>query len=359
MGQVRASSRSTTPASGAGSALTSIQVTTRRTVIMGLGAALICRAVPVHAQARRLPRVGVLAPGPPPPDTASVTAKEALERGLQELGWNPGVDIALEYRYASGSVVRMREHVAELVRLSVDVIVARGTQATRLAREATGAVPIVMSFVADPVGAGFVQSLARPGSNVTGLSFLVQALQSKQLALLKETVPTIVRVAVLGNPASFPGVQYRSFVKAVETGALALRLNHQIFEVGKVEDIGAAFASISAARFDGLLLFTDPFLLEPHRVQVVTLAAKHRLPAIYPWGQYVDSGGLMAYGASQYDLHRRAASYVDKILKGVKPADLPVEQPVKFEFAINLKTAKALGLTVPQSVLIGADKVIE
>jgi len=253
----------------------------------------------------------------------------------------------------------MREHAAELIRLPVDVIVARGTQAARLAREATSAVPIVMSFVADPVGAGFVQSLARPGGNVTGLSFLVQALQGKQLELLKETVPSIVRVAVLGNPGSFPGSQYQSFVKAVETAASALKLNHQIFEVRKAEDIGAAFASISAARFEGLLLFTDPFLLEPHRVQVVTLAAKHRLPAVYPWGQYVDSGGLMAYGASQYDLHRRAASYVHKILKGTKPAELPVEQPVKFEFAINLKTARALGLTVPQSVLLRAEKVIE
>jgi putative ABC transport system substrate-binding protein len=148
-------------------------------------------------------------------------------------------------------------------------------------------------------------------------------------------------------------------VKAVETGALALGLRHQIFEVKKAEDLAAAFASISAARFDGALLLTDPFILEPHRVQVVMLSAKHRLPTIYPWGQYVESGGLMAYGANQYDLHRRAASYVDRILKGTKPADLPVEQPVKFEFVINLKTAKALGLTVPQSVLIRADKVIE
>jgi putative ABC transport system substrate-binding protein len=330
---------------------------TRRTVIVGLGAVLAGRVVSVHAQVRRLPRIGVVGTTPPP-DVASVTAKEALERGLQELGWRPGVDIAIEYRYASGSVERMRASVAELVRLPVDVIVARGTQATRLAREAAGPVPIVMSFVADPVAAGFVQSLARPGGNVTGLSFLVQALEGKQLELLKEAIPRFARVAVLGNPASFPS-QYQSHVKAVETGALALGLRHQIFEVKKAEDLAAAFASISAARFDGALLLTDPFILEPHRVQVVMLSAKHRLPTIYPWGQYVESGGLMAYGANQYDLHRRAASYVDRILKGTKPADLPVEQPVKFEFVINLKTAKALGLTVPQSVLIRADKVIE
>ena len=347
------------PAGGAGCALTSMRVMTRRTVIMGLGAVLAGSVVSVHAQVRRLPRIGVLAASPPPPNLASVTAKEAFERGLQELGWSPGVDIAIEYHYASGSVERMRELVAELVRLRVDIIVARGTQATRLAREATSSVPIVMSFVADPVSTGFVQSLARPGGNVTGLAFLVQVLQGKQLEFLKETIPSLARVAVLGNPEAFPSVQYQSFVKAVETAARSLGLRHQIFEVRKAEDLAGAFASISAARFDGALLFTDPFLLEPHRVQVVMLSAKYRLPTIYPWSQYVESGGLMAYGASQYDLHRRAASYVDKILKGAKPAELPVEQPVKFEFAINLKTAKALGLTVPPSVLIRADKVFE
>jgi putative tryptophan/tyrosine transport system substrate-binding protein len=326
-----------------------------------LGFVAVCAGLfaSVHAQPRRLPRIGVVAASPPPPDAASATAKEALERGLQELGWRPNVDIAIEYRYASGSVERMRQLVAELVRLPVDVIVARGTQATRLAREATSSLPIVMSFVADPVAAGFVQGLARPGGNVTGLSFLVQALQGKQLELLKETIPSLARVAVLGNPGSYPGGQYQSHMKAVETGARVLGLRHQIFEVRKAEDLAPAFASISAARFEGVLLFTDPFLLEPHRVQVVMLSARYRLPAVYPWSQYVESGGLMAYGASQYDLHRRAASYVDRILKGAKPADLPVEQPVKFEFAINLKTAKALGLTIPQSVLIRADNILE
>ena len=334
-----------------------IRAMTRRSVIVGLAAGLAGHAVPVHAQARRLPRIGVVG-ATPPPDLASVAAKEALERGLRELGWNPSVDITIEYRYASGSVERMREQVAELVRLPVDVIVARGTQATRLARAAGSAIPIVMSFVADPVGGGFVQSLARPGGTVTGLSFLVEALQGKQLELLKETIPRLARVAVLGNPGS-PSSLYQNDVKAVETGARALGLHHQIFEVRKAGDFAATFVGISAARCDGLLLLTDPFLLEPHRVQMVTLAAKHRLPAIYPWSQYVESGGLMAYGASQYDLHRRAAGYVDKILKGATPADLPVEQPVKFELAVNLKTAKALGLTVPQSVLIRADTVIE
>ena len=322
--------------------------------------AVLCgSAVAVHAQQGRLRRVGVLAPSPPPPDLASVTATEALERGLRELGWKLGADVVLEYRYASGSVDRMREQVGELVRLPVDVIVARGTQATLLARERAGAIPIVMSFVADPVGAGFIRSLARPGGSITGLSFLVQALQAKQLEYLKEAMPGLSRVAVLGNPASFPSTQYQSFVKAVETGVAGLRLHHQIFEVRNSKELRAAFAEIGAARFDGLLLFTDPFLLEPHRVEVVTFAAKHRLAAIYPWSHYVDVGGLMAYSASQYDLHRRAAAYVDRILKGARPADLPVEQPLRFEFVINVKTAMALGLTLPQTLLLRADRVVE
>ncbi len=277
---------------------------TRRTAIVGLGAVLVGRAARTHAQARRSPRVGVLSPTPPPPDPAAVSGKEALERGLRQLEWNPGVDIAIEYRYAAGSVERMREQAAELIRLPVDVIVARGTQATQLARDAGSTVPIVMSFVADPVGAGFAQSLARPGGNVTGVAFLVEAIQGKQLELLKEVIPRISRVAVLGNPSSLPGVQYRNYLKAAEAGALALKLHHQVFEIRKEEDIGPTFAAISTARFDGLLLLTDPFVLEPRRVEVVALAAKHRLPAIYPWSQYVHSGGFMAYGASHPSMAR-------------------------------------------------------
>lgn len=326
---------------------------------MGFGAVLAGRATRAHAQARRSPRIGVLSPTPPPPDPAAVSGKEALERGLRQLEWNPGVDLAIEYRYAAGSVERMREHAAELGRLPVDVIVARGTQATQLAREAAGTVPIVMSFVADPVGAGFAQSLARPGGSVTGVAFLVQAIQGKQLELLKEVVPRVSRVAVLGNPSSLPGVQYQSYLKAAEAGAIALKLQQRLFEVRKEEDIGPTFAAIAAARFDGLLLLTDPFILEPRRDEVVALAAKHRLPAIYPWSQYVLSGGFMAYGASQFELHRRAASYVDRILKGARPGDLPIEQPLAFELVVNLKTAKGLGLTVPQSVLIRAERVVE
>ena len=332
---------------------------TRRTVIVGLGAVLVARAARAHAQARRSPRIGVLSPAPPPPDPAGVSGKEALERGLRQLEWNPGVDITIEYRYAAGSVERMREQAAELIRLPVDVIVARGTQATQLARDAASTIPIVMSFVADPVGAGFAQSLARPGGNVTGVAFLVQAIQGKQLELLKEVVPRVGRVAVLGNPLSFPGVQYQNHLKAAEAGAIALKLHHQVFEVRKDEDIGPTFAAIAAARFDGLLLLTDAFVLEPRRAEVVTLAAKHRIPAIYPWSQYVLSGGFMSYGASQFELHRRAASYVDRILKGARPGELPIEQPVTFELVVNLKTAKGLGLTVPQSVLIRAESVVE
>jgi putative ABC transport system substrate-binding protein len=216
-----------------------------------------------------------------------------------------------------------------------------------------------MSFVADPVAAGFVQSLARPGGNITGLSFLVQTLQGKQLEYLKEVNPRLARVAALGNSRSITSKQYQDFVTALTTATASLKLHHELFEVGTLEDVRSAFARIASARFDGLLLFTDPFLLEPNRLEVVALAAKHRLPAIYPWSNYVEAGGLMSYSANQFDLHRRAAGFVDKILKGSKPSDLPVEQPAKFQLVINLKTAKALGLTIPQSLLLRADQVIE
>lgn len=331
----------------------------RRRLLIAIGASLAGNAVLARAQAKSVRRVGVLAPSPPPPDLAGAVAKEALEGGLREHGWKPGTDVIVEYRYASGSVERMRGQATELARLPVDVIVARGTEATRVARERAGAIPIVMSFVADPVGAGYVRSLARPGGNITGLSFLVQVIQEKQLQHLKEISPRLAKIAVLGNPGSFPPAQYQSFVKAIESGSAALKLQHRIFAVRSVEQLRAAFGEMAAAGFEGLLLFTDPFFLEPHRSEVVALAAKHRLPAIYPWSHYVDVGGLMSYSASQSDLHRRAAGYVDKILKGAKPADLPVEQPVKFELVINLKAATALGLKLPPSMLIRADRVVE
>jgi putative ABC transport system substrate-binding protein len=334
---------------------------TRRAFIAGLVVSLSGRVAPAHAQRDGVRRVGVLTAAPPPPDLASTTAKEALEQGLRELGWTPGVDIVMEYRYASGSAARIQEHVAEFARLPVDVIVARGIEATRLAREGTRgtSLPIVMSFVADPVAVGFVQTLARPGGNITGLSFLVQTLQGKQLEYLKEVNPRLARVAALGNSRSITSKQYQDFVTALTTAAASLKLHHELFEVRTLEEVRSAFAQIASARFDGLLLFTDPFLLEPNRLEVVALAAKHRLPAIYPWSNYVQAGGLMSYSASQFDLHRRAAGFVDKILKGAKPSDLPVEQPTKFQLVINLKTAKALGLTIPQSLLLRADQVIE
>jgi putative ABC transport system substrate-binding protein len=337
-------------------------MTTRRTVIAGVMAWLGGSAVGIHAQQRdRVRRIGVLGAGPPPPDLASANAKEALEQGLRQFGWMPGVDIVVEYRYASGSVDRMREQVAELVGLPVELLVTRGTEATRVAREGTRTkgLPIVMSFVADPVAAGFVRSLARPGGTITGMSFLVQALQGKQLEYLREVHPRLVRVAVLGNPRSIPSPQYASFARAVAAAAAALKLQHQLFEIRTADEMRAAFKEIAAARFDGLLLFTDPFLLEPHRAEVVGLAAKHRLPTVYPWSNYVEVGGLMSYSASQFDLHRRAAGFVDRILKGARPADLPVEQPLQFELVINLKAAAALGLSVPPTVLLRADRIIE
>ncbi len=323
-------------------------------------ALLLGSAESAHAQGQRARRIGVLAAGPPPPDLGSALAVDALESGLRDHGWRPGENVTIEYRYASGRVELMERQAKELARLPVDVIVARGTQATRIARERAGTIPIVMSFVADPVASGFVQSLARPGGLVTGLSFLAHTLQGKQLEYLKEINPQLTRVAVLGNPASFPRPQYQSFTKAVIEASAALNLEARIFEIRDVDEMRAAFVTIgSSGRFGGLLLFTDPFVMEPHRVELVALAAKTRLAAIYPWSSYAEVGGLMSYSASQFDLHRRAAGYVDRILKGAKPGDLPVEQPTKFELTVNLRTARSLGIALPQSVLLRADRVIE
>jgi putative ABC transport system substrate-binding protein len=285
--------------------------------------------------------------------------REPFERGLRELGWTPGSNIIIERRYAEGRVERLPELAAELVRQKVDVIVTRGPQATQAARQATSMIPIVMSANPDPVGLGFIASLARPGGNITGLSFLAQgALDGKYLELLKETVPRLARVAILTNPLALQDPD-GSVQKGATAAARILRLEIQTYEVRRLQDLAEAFTAMSRARIGALLVRADPHVFESSRTQVVALALRHRLPAVYPWRLYVDAGGLMSYGASIPDFHRRSAGYVDKILKGAKPADLPVQQPVKFELVINLKTAKALGLTIPPSLLVRADEVIK
>ena len=265
-----------------------------------------------------------------------------------------GKNIVIEWRYAEGKLDRLPALAAELVRLKVDVIVTAGPTATRAAKEATTTIPIVMAQDSDPVGNGFVASLARPGGNITGLSNLRPELSGKQLELLKEIIPKLSRVAVFGTSTEPGNAQA---LKEMELAAGAFRVKLQYLDVLNPKDIETAFRAASKGRADAVLVLPGP-IFNSHRKQIVELAVKSRLPAIYSRPEYVEDGGLMSYGVSMTDLDRRAATYVDKILKGAKPADLPVEQPTKFEFIINLKAAKQIGLTIPPNVLARADRVI-
>jgi ABC-type uncharacterized transport system substrate-binding protein len=296
----------------------------------------------------KAPRIGILRPGSPADPFV-----EAFRQGLRELGYAEGQNIRIEYRWAEGRDERLSGLAAELVRLKVDVIVAGGSGALP-AKNATTAIPIVMPVIADPVRLGLVASLARPGGNVTGLTTQSDELPGKWMQLLKETVPRISRVALLWHPESSA-----ESVRASETAARSLRIRLQTLKVGRPDDFAAAFAEAQKNHTEAIIVLGGAFFYT-HRARLVELAAKHRLPTMYGQKAFVvDAGGLMSYGANFHDLFRRAAGYVDKILKGAKPADLPVEQPTKFELAINLKTAKALGLTIPPSVLFRADEVIQ
>jgi putative ABC transport system substrate-binding protein len=327
----------------------------RRAFIGTLAGGLLAAPLAAEAQpAGKLPLVGVLGPG-----SASDTLKvqrEPFERGLRELGWTPGVNITIEYRYGGESSERLSELAAELVRLGVDVIVARGPGAVRAARQASAIIPVVMASTDDPVSDGFVKSLARPGGNTTGIANQSWELDGKRLALLKEVLPRVTSVGVLANPRKS---RYRENATTLLASARSLDLRAQVFEVTRAEDIAGAFVAIDKGRVGALLVLTDIQVLEPSRAQIVALANKHRLPAMYPWRFYAEIGGLMSYATSLPDLHRRSATFVDRIVKGVKASDLPVEQPTKFELVINLKAAIALGLTIPPSLLQRADQVIE
>jgi putative ABC transport system substrate-binding protein len=282
-------------------------------------------------------------------------SRKALREGLRELGYIEGQNIAIEFRYAEEKPERLPILAAELVRLKVEVIVTEGPTATRTAKEATNTVPVVMSQDNDPVGNGFVVSLARPGGNITGLATLSPELSGKRLELLKEIVPKLNRAAVLGtstNPGNAQGL------KETELAAKAFRVQLQYLDVRDHKDIEIAFREASRERADAVLVLGGPVVL-PQRTKVAELAVKNRLPAIYNRPEFVEAGGLVSYSASYTDMSRRAATYVDKILKGAKPADLPVEQPTKFEFVINLKAAKQIGVTIPPNVLARADKVIK
>ena len=303
-------------------------------------------------QPAKIPRIGYLAGAFP----SSVPARvAAFRQGLRELGYVEGKNIVVEYRYAEGKADRERELAAELARLKVDVIVTGGPTSTRAAKEATVTIPIVFAQDVDPVASGFVASLARPGGNITGLSTLAPELSGKRLELLKEIVPKLSRVAVIAISTEPGNAQ---LLKEMELAAEGLKVKLQHLDVLTSKDIETAFRAAAKGRADGVVMLGSA-VFNNHRIQIVELAVKSRLPATYTRPEYVEDGGLMTYGPSINDLFRRAATYVDRILKGAKPADLAVEQPKKFEFIINLKAAKQIGLTIPPSVLARADKVIK
>jgi len=280
---------------------------------------------------------------------------EAFRKGLRDLGWIEGRDFAIETRFADGKPERLPELAEQLVRKRVDVLLVGSTPGALAAKKATSTIPIVMVTTGDPVGGGLVASLARPGGNLTGVTALGEVLTVKRLELLKEAVPRVTRVAVLTNPASPYTV---SFLRERESAARALGVQLQVLQAQDPTKLEQAFAAMAGERAGALMVLTDVMFIN-HRRRIVELAAKSRLPAVYPEREFVGAGGLMFYGASLVDMYNRAAVYVDKILKGTKPADLPVEQPTKLELVINLKTARALGLAIPPSVLARADHVME
>ena len=305
-------------------------------------------------QAGKVPRIGFLGVTSPSDRPSHL---DAFRQRLRELGWVEGQNIVIDYRYAEGRVDRLPDLAAELVRLKVDLIVASaGTQVATAAKNATETIPIVMIYVRDPVGTGLIASLARPGGNVTGVSGSAGLeVFAKQLELLKETVPKIRRVAILSNPDN---AYHQLAIREVNVAAQSLGVQLQLLEARGPNEFDGAFAAMATERVGALLVLSDA-IFNSHRTRLADLAARSRLPAAYGTRESLEAGGLMSYGPSFLDLYRRSAAYVDKILKGAKPADLPVEQPTKFELVINLKTAKALGLTIPPSLLQRADQVIE
>jgi putative tryptophan/tyrosine transport system substrate-binding protein len=322
----------------------------RRTFITLLGGAAAAWPLAAHAQQGKLPTIGFLGTAAP---SAWAPWTAAFVRRLHELGWIEGRTVAIQYRWAEGRTERLAEIAAEFVRLKVDVIVTGGN-ATVAAKQASSVVPIVFALVDDPVGSGLVASLARPGGNVTGLSMQSTDLAGKRLALLREVVPGLRRLAIMANVEYPAAVQEMSEIQAA---AGTLGLDVATFEIRRAEDIAPAFEALKG-RAEALYVVGDALVIT-HRVRINTLALTARMPTIFFLREYVEAGGLMSYGPSFTDLFRRAGDYVDKILRGAKPGEIPVEQPTKFDLVINLTTAKALGLTIPESFLLRADEVIE
>ncbi len=322
--------------------------------VIGLVLAVVLTLGPLIVEANqpgKVYRIGVL--------TLSVASStpifEAFRQGLREHGYVEGQNIALEFRFAQGRPEKLPAMAAELVNMKVEVIVTESVLAAREAKHATGTIPIVTAIHGDPVGAGLVASLTRPGGNVTGLSLLAPELSGKRLQLLKEVTPKATRVAAIWNVANPAAARYLAETRAA---ARLLALELQSVEVRNPSDFDAAFETVAGARPSALITLPDGMLLA-NKTRIIDFAAKNRLPAIFPDQEFAEAGGLMAYGPSLASNFRRAATYVDKILKGAKPGDLPIEQPTQFEFAINLKTARTLGLTIPPSVLGRADQVIQ
>jgi len=327
----------------------------RRTFLGAFAGGLLAAPLATQAQqAAKIARIGYLASNV----SASPHLNEAFRQGLRDLGYVESSNLAIEYRDAEGKFERLHALAAELVALKVDVIVSVGTLQTLTAKQATGTLPIVFATAADPVTDGLVTSLARPGGNVTGLSLLAPELVGKCLEQLKQAVPGISRVAVLWQPGGLGERTEKDLLKEAEVAARALGVRLQFVEARGPADLDRAFSDMTRARAGALTMLSTP-MFGGERRRLVDLAAKNRLPAVYPFREYVDAGGLMAYGANLADLFRRAAGYVDRILKGAKPGDLPIEQPTKFELIINLKTARDLGLTIPPSLLLRADQIIE
>jgi len=315
-------------------------------------AMVVAGSIAQAQQSKKIPRIGYLGTNPRSVSRARI---DAFRQGLRDLGYVETKNIIIEWRFAEANPDRLPGLGAELVRLPVEIIVTAGPASNRAAKQATATIPIVMGFDDDPVGSGYAASLGRPGGNVTGLSTLAPEITGKQLELLREIVPKLSRLAVLGN-ATQPGNPQA--LREITIAADAVRVQLQYLEVRSIKEIEAAFGAANKEHADGVLLLASPILLA-ERKQIADFAVKGRLPTISGRPEYVEDGGLLVYGANYTDLFRRAAVYVDKILKGTKPADLAIEQPTKFELVINLKTAKALGLTVPPTLLARADEVIE
>ena len=325
----------------------------RRQLLLALGALVLVSSSSAVAQQRRIPLIGYMSPVVPLNNTDY--RLEAFRQGMRELGYTEGKDYRLEIRWGEGHLERMPAIAGELVKLKVDLIVASSSPSVLAARDATRTIPIVMPLSSDPVGDGIVASLAHPGGNITGLSLMAPELGAKRLQLLKQVLKEPRAVAVLWNPA-YKGMRAR--FNEAKNAAPAVGMDVRSLEVRDPREMEAAFDAVTRARPDGLLLLADPLTLSM-RARIVEFAREKNLPAIYETREFVEAGGLMSYGPNVPAMLRRSAYYVDRILKGAKPGDLPIEQPVKIELLVNLKTARALGITIPRAVLLNADQVID